>query len=220
MTRAPTKPAATGHARPTATTWRLAAAAVCLLLMPALASARAQAPVILQVPHVQQQSVWWCWAAVVEMTLRYRTGSSPPQCRLAEMAFAQRPGACCRTRGCQKGASLNEMQALLTGLGLRASLQAPPAGPAGLRALIKRNAVVIARLVRRDGGSIRMGAKPPGHVVVLRGMRAVPAPPGTPPSRRGSGLSLVLINDPNFPRPIEVAFPDVASNWERLLVVE
>ena len=177
-------------------------------------------PVKAEVPFVRQQTALWCWLAVAEMALRYKKGASLPQCRLADLAFRMTPGACCKPGKCQKGASLTVVHALLAYMGVKSRPQGPEISSDEVYRLLKQGRIFIVRLVRRDRGPIRVGPKSVGHVVVLRGMRFVPAPPGSPLARQNKALPLVLINDPSFLSPIEVPFPDVISNWEGMLVIQ
>lgn len=176
-------------------------------------------PVRVEVPFVRQHTGMWCWLAVAEMALRYKKGASPPQCRLADLAFALPPGSCCKPGRCQKGASLNVIKELLAKRGVKSRLQGPEISFEEVYNLLEKRNIFIVRLVRRSRSMIRVGPKSLGHVVVLRGVRFVPPPPRSPLAIQNRPMPLVLINDPRFFRPIEVPFVDVASNWEGMLVV-
>lgn len=50
-------------------------------------------PSLLNIPLIKQEQDQWCWAAVMEMVLRFHGGASDPQCDLASTAFGL--NGCC-----------------------------------------------------------------------------------------------------------------------------
>lgn len=179
-------------------------------------------PVSVPVPHIMQRTSMWCWLAVAEMVVRYKHwGRGPSQCQLMEIGLAMPPGRCCRNpRACLRGGTLKEIMRIINHFNGRSTALGPPASPGELYSLFSRNQVIIARLVQSKRPGIRIGGPPPGHVVVLRGLGyeqvVFKSPRG--PIRRLAPV--VLINDPQFPHPIKVPYPDVISNWERSILVK
>lgn len=197
---------------------RLVLLGLCLALLAASAARAGPPPAFaLPVTFVRQQTSMWCWLAVVEMAMLFKAGSSPPQCRMIEIAFDLNQNHCCRSRACAgRGGSLEDMQRLLSRLGRQARLTPPSNSARELYSLLTSRKVVIARLVPRQRGGIRIGGSGRGHTVVLRGMRFTPFRQ----AGRVITLPIVLINDPQYPGPIEVPYPDVAATWRRSLIVD
>lgn len=177
----------------------LASAAAALL--PA-ASARAQcAPVDLGIPNIQQRTQVWCWAAVAEQLITWRTGGSPPQCELVAFAYGEPGEPCCTGRApCAVTGSLEQIQALLWHFAALPSQQAPPAHPTLLyQTLAVGRPIVLA--VRSSPFA--------GHVVVLRGMSCWGPEP------------ILHVNDPLAWAPLTqpVAFAQIMPFWQAAIVV-
>lgn len=163
---------------------------------------RAQcAPVDLRIPNIPQQTQVWCWAAVAQQIITWRTGSSPPQCALVAFANNAPPGFCCGGNPqCFVTGHLQQIQFLVSHFGGSISSISPPAGPLPVyNTLASGRAIIMA--VRSSPFS--------GHVVVIRGMSCI----GNNP--------ILHINDPIgwpfFSQPVH--FAQIAPVWQAAIIV-
>lgn len=161
------------------------------------------APVDLGIPNILQETDLWCWAAVAQQIITWRTGTSPPQCALVARAFGADIRFCCTNRAaCRTVGYLPQIQQLIAEFGGLFSAIAPPTDPLTLyRTLLSRRPVILA-----------LHATPlVGHVVVLRGMSFMQTTYGV--------VGILLVNDPMsfFVQP--VVFQNLLPYWSAAVVV-
>ena len=159
------------------------------------------APIDLGIPNVLQETGVWCWAAVAQQIIIWKTGNSPPQCALVAMANGMHPQFCCfGNPQCVVAGSLQQIQFLIGQFGGSLSQIAPPAAPQAIyRTLERRRAIIMA--VRSSPFS--------GHVIVINGIACL-------------GRDVVLyVNDPiawgPFAQP--VLFQQILPYWSAAIVV-
>jgi hypothetical protein len=155
-------------------------------------------PIDIAVPHVTQDTDYWCWLAVAQMILTQRMNYSDPQCTLIERWDNHPPGNCCGDlRQCQRyGINLQEIQALLESEGVH-SRYGSPILPNALYSLLTADMPVIAQV---RYGNIT-------HAVIIRGLRYE------------RGIAVLRINDPQRCAPHEVRYDDFTVNWIDSLVI-
>ena len=166
------------------------------------APARAQcAPVNLPIQNIPQQTQVWCWVAVAQQIIQWRTGATPPQCALVAMANELHPETCCNGHpACLTTGTLNQIQFLIGYYGWTYSAVAPPTGPQVLYNTLATGRPIIMAVQQSPYA---------GHVVVLRGMSCV-------------GPNAVLhINDPiGWPFMAQpVAYSNILPIWSHAIVV-
>lgn len=195
----------------------LAMAVVMATLVPGEAPAQPQPqmppPVVLNVPLELQQTPVWCWAAVTQMAIEYRRGSSLEQCQILERVHGLPPGACCMPPMLQcahAAQGLQDIQRILLALGGVMSDHTPPLQPMQLYSILRQGDPVIVHI---------MSSMVSSHVVIARGMRfqmqAVMTPFG--PSYRI--VPIVLVNDPLSFIPSEVPYERFSGIWMDALIV-
>ena len=69
---------------------------------------------IINVPHIEQEQTNWCWAACIEMVLRYYDTSVAQQCELANELFVGVPDCCSEPSSpeCNKPCEIEEISTL------------------------------------------------------------------------------------------------------------
>ncbi|MFX4223359.1 MAG: papain-like cysteine protease family protein [Thalassobaculum sp.] len=159
------------------------------------------APIGLGIPNIPQETQVWCWAAVAQQIIYWKTGDAPPQCALVAIANGAHPGFCCSGNPqCAVTGHLQQIQFLIGQFGGSMSTIAPPAGPGPVyNTLSNGNAIIMA--VQSSPFS--------GHVVVINGMSCY-------------GPNAVLhINDPiGWPMLSQpVPFQQVLPFWSAAIVV-
>ena len=169
-------------------------------LMPSAVSSQC-APISLGIPNIPQQTNVWCWAAVAQQIIVWRTGNSPPQCALVAIANGAHPQFCCTGNPqCVVTGHLQQIQFLIARFGGAISQISPPAGPGPVyNALSNGKAIIMA--VQQSQFA--------GHVVVINGMSCF-------------GTDAILhINDPigapYFSQP--TPFVNVIPYWRSAIVV-
>lgn|GEM_PF-2406973 len=191
--------------------------AVLLVLLPDSTSAQqlTPPPVVLPVPIALQETPVWCWAAVTEMSLRYRTGQSLAQCQMLEQIHGFPPGACCvpPAQQCARPAQgLQEVQQALMAFGGVRSIHTTPLAPMQLYSILQHGDPVIVH--------IRSGVVS-SHVVVARGMRFEAMPIQTPwGGVIYQTMPFVLVNDPLSFMPNSVPYPQLANIWLDALIIK
>lgn len=176
----------------------LGAASSCLLGRHAYSQC---APVDLGIRNIRQETQVWCWAAVAQQIIHWRTGNSPPQCALVAMANNAHPQFCCTGNPqCLVTGSLQQIQWLIGQFGFSYSTIAPPAGPVPVYETISARRPIIMAVYSSPYS---------GHVVVIRGMSCMGPNP------------VLHINDPigwsEFAQP--VAFHHMLPYWRHAIVV-
>lgn len=170
-------------------------------------SAFAQPPTIaLPIQNIPQEHPVWCWAAVVQQAVLYKTGVNHPQCRIVSIAKGQ---PCCNHMGkfngnpaCAQLGGLLETRNLIQHFGHNPASIALPANPMVLYQALIQNRVIILRIVTNPMM---------GHVIVLKGMRFVSTSSGIMP--------MFLVNDPMAIMPQEIAWPNLLPIWHSAIVV-
>ena len=159
------------------------------------------APVDLGIPNISQETMVWCWVAVAQQIIFWKTGSAPSQCALVAMANAVHPANCCGGNPqCHVTGQLQQIQYLIAQFGGSMSTISPPAGPGPVyNTLLARQAIIMA-----------VQSSPyMGHVVVIRGMSCYGSNP------------ILHINDPmgwpmlSQPTP----FQQIMPYWSAAIVV-
>ena len=163
------------------------------------------APIDLGIPNIQQQTPVWCWVAVVEQVLRWKTGRSPSQGELVSIANGWPPQTCLFppnpmiANQCMRTGGLHEIGALLGMFGGGMTSLAPPASPNVIYQQIMNGRAIILAL---------QSTPFTGHVVVLRGIIPAQNP-------------LFIINDPmgwnNFSQPWP--FSSLIQVWRSAILV-
>ena len=165
-------------------------------------SASAQcAPVDLRIFNIRQQTQVWCWAAVAQQIINWKTGNSPPQCALVAMANNAPPQYCCSGNPqCVVTGSLQQIQWLVAQFGGAFSTIAPPAGPYPVYQTLSSGRAIIMAV---------QSSPVSGHVVVIRGMSCSGDHP------------ILFVNDPAgwtfFSQP--VPFGQLVPQWQAAIVV-
>lgn len=155
----------------------------------------------LGIQNIRQETVAWCWAAVAQQIILWKTGSAPHQCELVALANNAPPGACCNGNPqCVKVGSLQQIQWLIANFSETPSQLSFPAGPSTIYNTVDYGKAVIIAIQQSPFV---------GHVVVLRGVSCW-------------NNSLILhINDPmgwnTFSSPI--AFQNILPFWSAAIIV-
>jgi hypothetical protein len=159
----------------------------------------AHADAFLSVPHYQQQTGLWCWAAAAQQIIAFKQGGAPPQCQLVEVASGFPPGACCNMGhpACVHGGNFSQVANLIAHYGGAFSNYVLPANPYIIEATLKSGRPILAQVVSGFGST---------HVVVIRGIQMNPVP-------------TLIINDPLMPAPYTVPFSNLATIWLDGIVV-
>ena len=167
----------------------------------------AQIPPTVDLPirNIPQETPVWCWAAVAQQIILWRTGQSPPQCVLVEAANNYAPGTCCihSHPACLVTGDFAKVAWLIARFAGTYSRYAPPTNYVQLYQTLNAGRAVLLQV---QSGMLST------HVVVLRGMSFLPTPNGF--------LQPVLhINDPLsfFTNP--VPFQQLPPIWIDALVV-
>ena len=174
--------------------------ALASLAVPTAANAQC-APINLGILNIPQQTQAWCWAAVAEQIIRWKTGSSPPQCALVSMANDAEPGYCCIGRPeCVVTGSLQQIQWLIARFGGSFTSIQPPAGPHIVYNTLNTGRPIIMAVQSSPFS---------GHVVVISGMSCFESQP------------LLHVNDligwPFLTQP--VPFQQILPFWSAAIVV-
>lgn len=166
---------------------------VCLAFQP-----RAEAQYVDQgIQNISQEMQNWCWAAAAQQIIYHRTGLAPAQCQMVAVANQASPVFCCNNPWqCDVPGSMQQIQALIAGYGLRPSSLAFPSDPMTLYNKLN-SGVSIIMFVRNSP------YQQVGHFVVIRGMDW------------SRGFPVVFINDPmnwnGFSQPIP--YNQLARFW-------
>jgi hypothetical protein len=158
------------------------------------------APVSLGIPNIVQETAVWCWAAVAQQIIYWRTGSAPSQSDLVALAYGMPAGSCYGNPQCFVTGSLTEIQALIAHFGGAFSDLASPAGPQPLYHTLAAGRPVIVAVQSSPFA---------GRVVVLNGIECF-------------GPNIILhVNDPMswsiFSQP--VSFWQLLPYWRYAIVV-
>lgn len=165
---------------------------VALIAAVFVVPARAQVPppIDLGVINIPQQTPVWCWAAVVEQVVRWRSGGSgPSQCQIVSAANGFPAEHCCGPAVgapiCLRPGGVQEMQqALFSLVNIRSSVFGPLSWQQLYQFLSLGRPVLV--LLHSTPFS--------GHVVLVRGMFFVPQGP------------VLIVNDPMayFSQPVPI----------------
>ena len=175
------------------------------LLAPRIAAAQC-APIDLGIVNLKQETPVWCWVAVAQQIILWKTGNQIPQCALAGMASSVPPAMCCGGHpACVHPAGLQQIQALIANFGFSLSHISPPAAP---QAVYQTLAIGKAIIMAVQSSPVM------SHVVVIRGM-ACHGP-----------VPILYVNDPasNMTNPLPafsgpVPFQQLAQYWQAAIVV-
>lgn len=160
-------------------------------------------PVDTYVQNLLQQDQMWCWAAVAQQIILWKTGNAPQQCEMVAVAKGGNPIACCSGAPCSVPGQFSDIQNLLAHYGAGYSNIAPPASPAILYNTLSQNRAIILFL--------NQPYQHIGHFVVLRGMYwAVNPAYGTVP--------MVVINDPMSVYTQPMPFANLLGLWQAAIV--
>ncbi|WP_367073480.1 papain-like cysteine protease family protein [Klebsiella quasipneumoniae] len=163
--------------------------------------ASVRADVNLNVPHFMQNTPVWCWAAAAQQIIAYKKGigNTPSQCQIVEVATGLGPGECCLNNNplCYHGAGFNIVANVISYFGGAYSNYVLPANPYVIESTLATGRPILAQLAMSGGGT---------HVVVIRGIRMLPAP-------------ALIVNDPLMIAPMFVPFINLASIWMDGIVI-
>lgn len=160
-----------------------------------------KADVNLNIPHFMQQTPVWCWAAAAQQIIAYKNGpvNIPSQCQIVEVASKLNPGECCHNSNpiCFHGGDFNTVANIISYFGGAYSNYVLPANPLIIESTLATGRPILAQLAMAGGTT---------HVVVIRGIRMLPAP-------------TLIVNDPLMNAPMLVPFLNLASVWMDGIVV-
>lgn len=190
--------------------WFYLSLTFCALLAAPL-RAQTPPPIDLGIQNIPQETQVWCWVAVVEQIVHWKTGSPPPmtphQCELVSYANGMPQPLCCQgnpfyANQCLRTGHTQEIMGLIGATGAGVATFNPPADPMTLYNTLASGRPIILQLQQTPFQ---------GHVVVLRGMSWVQTAFGVQP--------VLHINDPlsHFTQP--VLFQDLLPLWSAAIVV-
>lgn len=164
------------------------------------------APIDLGIPNIKQDTPVWCWAAVAQQIIQWKTGQAPLQCALVGVAGNVPPQACCGGAPmCVTTGGLQHIQFLIQQFGFSPSFISPPSSPQAVYQTLSMGRAIIMAV---------QTSPVIGHVVVIRGMACIGANP------------VLFINDPasNMANPLPafsqpVPFIQIAQYWQAAIVV-
>jgi len=163
-----------------------------------VAAAPASHTVVLDVPHIPQDTDVWCWAAVSEMVITYLSGTSPDQCRILEIGFGLHGQCCGNEWACRTTGSFDQMAINVRYFAGGNTIGDGRMDERSVMGTLGSNMPIIAGL--QSNPSM-------GHVVVIRGFRT-------------SNLGLELyVNDPLMQNPFWMTYAQFATHWQQSLIV-
>ena len=160
-------------------------------------------PVDIRVPLVNQKAEEWCWLAVAQMAIQFRTGHAPDQCEMLSLENPRERKACCAAPfRCERKGTMEDIQAVLLEYGKVKSDLVPPVNFGELYNAIRQGDPVI---IAYESAPNKF------HVVVARGMKFLGDEERITP--------LVLVNDPMAAQPLWVPYKRIRETWTATLIV-
>ncbi len=161
-------------------------------------------PVALDIPNIEQETNYWCWAALVQQLIAARKiGSPPKQCQLADALneLKGRPASyCCRDLGqpeCEVMATHPEITSLIERYGGRSTVVETPDSPEEVYNYLAGGQAILC--------SVKITPEM-NHIYLVRGLSWE------------NGQAMLLINDPATGGPSKkVPFQEARPTWQLTL---
>lgn len=162
-------------------------------------------PIDLGIQNIPQQDNMWCWAAVAQQIILWKTGAAPDQCEMVARAKNANIQVCCNFyTNCSTPGNFVDIQNLLLIYGAGYSALAAPTNPTMLYNTLASNKPVILFL-NQPYQNI-------GHFVVLTGMGWVNDP-------IYGLIPFVHINDPMSIYTQPMPFANIIGLWQAAIIV-
>lgn len=162
-------------------------------------------PITLAIPHFEQETSYWCWAALVQQTIAWRNFGRPDQCQIVGMANAAKeiqPFDCCTHKtdpGCNRPGNLPEIKAIIAAYGGRAESVSPPNSPEEVYNYLMNQKALICG-IKYDANN--------NHIYLVKGIYWT------------NGEAILVINDPATSAHRELPFKEARPTWMETLAVE
>jgi len=182
---------------------------IALILSSAPAAAQTRPdPIALDVPNIEQETKYWCWAALVQqIVIARKIGQPPSQCQLVNAVNEKRgrtDADCCLASSsgdsnCDRMADAPEIGELIRSYGTKVEQVKIPARPEEVYDYLISGRVLLCGLKTAGGYH---------HIYLVRGLSWE------------NGRAMLLVNDPaSGGGSLKIDFDEARATWMQTLLI-